>query len=89
VEAGSAGLASGSAKPAEKKDEEPKKKGFGLSSLAKPGGGEKKSAQVTGAGSGRGVDTERNARGGDNPKIVAVTIVAADLAAFKKEGGLK
>ena len=89
VEAGSAGLAGGDSKPAEKKEEEPKKKGFGLSSLAKPGGGEKKSAQVTGAGAGRGVDTERNARGGDNPKIVPVTIVAADLAAFRKEGGLK
>jgi predicted Zn-dependent protease len=90
VEAGSAGLAGGSAKAPEKKEEEPKKKGgFGLAALAKPGGGEKKSAQVTGAGSGRGVDTERNAKGGDNPKIVAVTIVAADLAAFRKEGGLK
>jgi predicted Zn-dependent protease len=89
VEAGSAGLASGGTKPAEKKEEEPKKKGFGLSSLAKPGGGEKKSAQVTGAGSGRGVDTERDARGGENPKLVPVTIVAADLSAFKKEGGLK
>jgi predicted Zn-dependent protease len=89
VESGSAGLAGGSAKAPEKKEEEPKKKGFGLASLAKPGGGEKKSAQVTGAGSGRGVDTERNAKGGDNPKLVAVTLVAADLAAFRKEGGLK
>jgi beta-barrel assembly-enhancing protease len=100
VAAGSAGLAGGSsAKPAdksaEKKDEEPpaeeKKKGkFGLGKLVpgSSGGEEKKSAQVTGSGAGRGVDTERNAKGGDNPAIVAVTLTPKDLEAFKKEGKL-
>jgi hypothetical protein len=34
------------------------------------------------------VDTERNARGGDNPALVAVAITPKDLEAFKKEGKL-
>jgi predicted Zn-dependent protease len=94
VAAGTAGLTGGSkseTKDAEKsKEEEPKKKkGFGLASLVKPSGGEKKSAEVTGSGASRGVDTERNAKGGSNPAPVIVTLTDADLAAFKKEGGLK
>jgi predicted Zn-dependent protease len=94
VPQGAAGLTGGSGKPAEdeeKKTEEPpkKKRGFGLSSLRAPSlGSEKKSAEVTGSGASRGVDRERDAKGGSNPKAVAVTISAADLAAFKKEGGL-
>jgi Zn-dependent protease with chaperone function len=104
VTAGSAGLAGGgkssSGKPAGKpadsdvqqaaSREEPKKKrGFGLSSLVAAGGGaEKKSQEVTGSGASRGVDRERLAKGGPNPKIVPVTIAAADVAAFKKEGQL-
>jgi hypothetical protein len=53
------------------------------------GGGEKQQAQVTGSGSARGVDPEKDARGGGNPKPVAVKVAAADIATFKKEGGLK
>ena len=102
VAAGSAGLAGGSSKPAEKSGDakqgdaksgeaqpEQKKGRFGLGRLM-PGGSseEKKSAQVTGSGAGRGVDTERNAKGGENPAIVAVTITPKDLEAFKKEGKL-
>ena len=54
--------------------EEKKKGRFGLGKLmpGSSGGEEKKSAQVTGSGAGRGVDQERNAKGGDNPAIVAV-----------------
>jgi predicted Zn-dependent protease len=96
VEAGAAGLAGGgTAKPAgepadAKEGEAPKKKGrFGLGRLLPGGGGEeKKSAQVAGSGAGRGVDTERNAKGGDNPALVAVNITPKDLEAFKKEGQL-
>jgi predicted Zn-dependent protease len=95
VESGSAGLTGGS-KPADEKgeNEEPKeppkkKKGFGLSALRVPSlGGEKKSAEVTGSGASRGVDKERDAKGGANPAPVVVSISAADLAAFKTEGGL-
>jgi len=87
VEAGSAGAAGGSAKPAE----EPKKRGIGgLASALRPGGGEKKSAQVTGSGAARGgAGEDGNAKGGANPALVAVTVSAADIAAFKKAGGLK
>jgi len=94
VEAGAAGLAGGSGKSdktkdEEKKEEQPKKKGFGLGSLMKPTGSESKSAEVTGSGASRGVDTERNAKGGSNPKLVVVNLQMSDISAFKKEGGLK
>jgi predicted Zn-dependent protease len=93
VAAGSAGLAGGSGKsdkPAEdKKEEQPKKRGFGLGSLLKPTGSEAKSAEVTGSGASRGVDTERNAKGGANPAPVVVKVNLGDIQAFKKEGGLK
>ena len=95
VEAGAAGLASGGSsksdekKDAEKKDEQPKKKGFSLGSLMKPTGSEQKSAEVTGSGASRGVDTERNAKGGSNPALVVVNVKVGDIEAFKKEGGLR
>ena len=73
---------------AEKKEAEPKKRGFGLSKLMGGGGEEKKSAQVVGSGGSRGVDTERNAKGGANPAVVAVKLAPADIDEFKKEGGL-
>jgi len=100
VDAGAAGLAGGGTKPDAKKDakeepkkeeakaEEPKKRGFGLGRLMPTGGGEQKSTQVAASGGTRGVDPEKDAKGGSNPRLVAVKISAADLAAFKKEGGL-
>jgi predicted Zn-dependent protease len=85
IEAGTAGAA-GATKPAE----EPKKKGLGgLASSLRPGGGEKKSAQVTGSGAARGAGQESAAKGGSNPAPVTVTVTAADVTAFKKAGGLK
>jgi predicted Zn-dependent protease len=86
VEAGSSGLAGGTTQPAE---EPKKKKGFGLSSLIKPGGSEKKSAEVVGSGASRGVDTERNAKGGAVKTLVVVRLTPADIEAFKKEGNLR
>jgi predicted Zn-dependent protease len=85
VEAGAAGLAGGTSKPAA----EPKKQGLGLGSLLKPGGTGKKSAEVTGSAASRGVDTERNAKGGPVKAMVAVTVSPADVEAFRKEGNLK
>ena len=87
IEAGSAGAAGATAKPAE----EPKKKGLGgLAGRLRPSGGERKSAQVTGSGAARGAGGEdRLGKGGANPALVAVTLSAADVAAFKKAGGLK
>jgi len=93
VDPGAAGLTGGGekkadeAKAAEKK-EEPKKRGFGLSRMLPTGGGEKKSAQVTASGGARGVDPEKDSKGGSNPAVVPVKLVAADLTAFKKDGGL-
>jgi beta-barrel assembly-enhancing protease len=85
IEAGSAGLAGSTTKPAEA----PKKKSFGLGSLIKPGASEKKSAEVTGSAASRGVDTERNAKGGPVKTMVAVKVSPAELDAFRKEGQLK
>ncbi len=88
IEEGASGAAGGSAKPAE----EPKKKrGIGgLTSALRPGGGEKKSAQVTGSGAARGgAGEDGNAKGGANPALVAVAVSPADVTAFKKTGGLK
>ena len=96
VEAGSAGLAGGG-KPADaakaddsaQKEEKPKRRGFGLGRLVAPSsGGEKASTETTGSSAARGVDTERGALGGPNKNPVPVTVTAADLAAFKKEGNL-
>jgi hypothetical protein len=96
VAPGAAGLAGGSGKtaPAEKTDDKkaddkPKKRGFGLGDLVKPSGSEKKSADVTGSGAARGVNTEVNAKGGSNPKLVAVTVTPGEIETFKKEGKLK
>ena len=101
VEEGSAGLAGGggssksdgAAKSDAKGDgktEEPKKKrGFGLGRLIAPSsGGEKQASETTGSSAARGVDSERNAKGGGNPNLVPVTLTAADLTAFKKDGSL-
>lgn len=99
VEEGAAGLTGGEATPAKKdeakeepkkepKKEEPKRRGLGIGRLLSPGGGEKKQAQVTGSASARGLDPEKDVKGGSNPKLVPVTLTAADLEAFKKEGGL-
>jgi predicted Zn-dependent protease len=93
VDPGAAGLTGGDAKAeekkaGEKKAEEPKKSRFGLGRMLPAGGGEKKQAQVTASGGARGVDPEKDSKGGPNLKIVPVKIVAADLAAFKKQGGL-
>jgi predicted Zn-dependent protease len=87
---GAAGLTGGAEekKPEEKKAEEPKKGRFGLSKMLPASGGEKKQAQVTASGGARGLDPEKDAKGGSNPAIVVVKIAAADVAAFKKEGGL-
>ena len=94
VAAGSAGVTGGTtaknedAKKEEPKKEEPKKRGFGLGKMVPTGGGEQKSTQVASSGGARGVDPEKDAKGGPNPKPVGVKVSAADITAFKKEGGL-
>jgi beta-barrel assembly-enhancing protease len=72
------------AKDADKKDDAPKKKGFGLGAL-KPGTAqESKSAQVSASGGARGVGPDRAAKGGSNPALVKVTVTDAELDTFKK-----
>ncbi len=96
VAAGTKGLAGGSSKggkpqakaDAKAADEQPKKKGFGLGRLTAGGGSETKSAQVVGSGGARGLDPEKDAKGGSNPRIVKVTVTPADLQAFRKAGAL-
>jgi predicted Zn-dependent protease len=95
VAEGTSGLAGGGKeepkKDETKKDEKPaeKKRGFSLGGLLKPAGEEKKSAQVTGSGGSRGVDTERGAVGGGNPAVVIVTLAQADTDKFRKDGNLR
>jgi predicted Zn-dependent protease len=102
VEAGAAGLAGGApaadagkrgatdskgGAQAESK-EQPRRRGFGVSRLLPVGGGEKQSVQASASGGPRLIDPERDAKGGSNPSLVTVTVTPADVAAFKKEGGL-
>ncbi len=65
-----------------------KKKGWGLGAMKGFGGGEKQQAQATGSGGARGIDPEVDAKGGGNPKVVAVNVTPKDIDAFKKEGKL-
>jgi beta-barrel assembly-enhancing protease len=94
IEGGAAGLAGGGDEaPAEEETTEkpepaPRKRGFGIANLVRPGGAERQSAQATGSGAARGVDPERDAVGGANPKPVPVRVTAAQVTEFKKEGGL-
>ncbi|MDP1568700.1 MAG: M48 family metalloprotease [Vicinamibacterales bacterium] len=90
VEGGAAGLAGGDEKAEDAKPQPPPKKGRfgGVGNLVRPGGAERQSAQATGSGAARGVDPERDAVGGSNPKPVPVRVTAAQLAEFKKAGGL-
>jgi len=88
VEDGSSGLTgstkAGDKKEDAKKEEEPKKKGFGLGGLKQAVAPEKQSAQVSASGGSRGVGPDRAAKGGSNPAPVKVTVSSADVAEFKR-----
>jgi predicted Zn-dependent protease len=89
VAEGSAGLAGSTADKKDdkaKKEEEPKKKGFGLSALkpASSSDKEKQTAQVSASGGARGLGPDRLAKGGDNPNPVKVTVTPAEIETFKK-----
>ncbi|HUS20460.1 MAG TPA: M48 family metalloprotease [Aeromicrobium sp.] len=86
VTAGTKGVAGGSSKAApEEKKEEPKKKGFGLGGLSLSKGKQAESTQANASAGGRAVGKpDRNAKGGDNPAKLAVTVTPAEVAAFKK-----
>lgn len=85
---GSAGLTGGgdpkSTPETAKKEEETKKRGFGLGRLRQQVTQEKPSQQVAASGGARGVGADRLAKGGDNPAPVNVEIRADEIAAFKQ-----
>jgi len=68
----------------DKKEEQPKKKGFGLGALKPTVSSEKQSTQVSASGGARGVGPDRAAKGGSNPNVVKTTVSATELADFKK-----
>jgi predicted Zn-dependent protease len=90
VASGARGLAGGDEKKdgeAEKPKEEPaaKKSGGGMLSRLRPGGGRQAQQSQTVASAGaRGVNPDRDAAGGANKTRVAVKVMAADIAEFKK-----
>ena len=90
VEDGASGLTGSTApakgdKNAKKDDEEqPKKKGFGLSALKPASAPERQTAQVSASGGSRGLGPDRAAKGGANHNPVKVAVNDAELAAFKK-----
>lgn len=73
--------------PAGKADEsndEPKKRGFGLSALKQTTGQEKPSTQVSASGGARGLGADRAAKGGANPALVNVAVTPAEVSVFRK-----
>lgn len=68
----------------DKKDAEPRKKGFGLGNLKPSVAPESKSAQVSASGGARGVGPDRAAKGGGNPNVVKVAVTDSEIEAFKK-----
>jgi Zn-dependent protease with chaperone function len=57
--------------------------GFGLGGL-NPLGREKASDQTVASAGSRGVNPDRDAKGGSNPALVAVVVSAAEIAEFRK-----
>lgn len=56
---------------------------FGVGSLTSKLGGEKTSNSTVASAGSRGVNPDRDAKGGPNPRAVSVTVTAAELAAFR------
>ncbi len=84
VTEGSAGLTgSGSKEPAKKEEPKPRT-GLGLTALKPTATQEKQSAQVSASGGARGLGADRAARGGSNPRVVNVTVSAAEITEFRK-----
>ncbi|MEO5897621.1 MAG: M48 family metalloprotease [Vicinamibacterales bacterium] len=83
IDRGARGLAGSSGK-AEPKKEEPKKSGLGLGGLTLTKGSQSQNSQNVASAGARGIRPDRDAKGGDNPRIVRVALSAAEIDAFKK-----
>lgn len=83
---GAAGLAGDNkeAKKEEEKKEEPKKKGGLLSGFRTSSSEQKQASQTTASAGSRGVNPDRDAKGGPNKGTLGVTITPSDIEAFKK-----
>jgi len=76
-------VASTAAKPAEPAAEKKSGSRFGVGSLTSKLGGEKTSTSTVASAGSRGVNPDRDAKGGPNPRAVSVTITVAEIAAFR------
>jgi len=68
----------------EKKKDEPKKSGLGLGGLSLTKGSQSQNSQNVASAGARGIRPDRDAKGGDNPRVVRVALSAAEIDAFKK-----
>lgn len=66
-----------------KKEEPPKKGGLGLAALTGKGSEKSSSQSVSSAGS-RGVNPDRDAKGGPNKALVAVSVTPGEVETFRK-----
>jgi len=91
VDRGARGLSGGSTAKPEPKDEkkdakkdEPKKTGGTMSGLTLTKGSQSQNSQTVASAGARGVGApDRDAKGGDNPNRVKVTLTPAEIAQFK------
>ena len=89
VDRGARGLTGSSEKAAPAKDDkakkdEPKKSGLGLGGLSLTKGSQSQNSQNVASAGARGIRPDRDAKGGDNPRIVRVALSTAEIDAFKK-----
>jgi predicted Zn-dependent protease len=91
VDRGARGLSGGSTAKPESKDEkkdakkdDPKKTGGTMSGLTLTKGSQSQNSQTVASAGARGVGTpDRDAKGGDNPNRVKITLTPAEIAQFK------
>lgn len=80
-------VAAPDAKPADSAAEKkPGTSRFGIGNLTSRLGSEKTSNSTVASAGSRGVNPDRDAKGGSNPRVVNVTVTAAEIAAFR--GGI-
>jgi predicted Zn-dependent protease len=85
---GTRGLTGGSSTPSkddkEAKKEEPKKKGGLLGKVGLTGGSQAQNTQTVASAGARGINPDRDAKGGSNPRKLSTPVTAAEIEAFRK-----